>query len=81
MEDKDKNKEKKDALRHLQACDQAGALMGHVAIVISSYFKALIANGLSKDEAIILTTAYQNLIISTGINNLPKDDDLKNEDY
>lgn len=84
MDNKDKNKDRDDSLRHLQACDQAGALMSHIAIVISSYFKALIENGLGREEALVLTTAYQNLLISTSLTKFPPEadrDDLKNEDY
>lgn len=87
MEEKNKN----DSLRHLQACDQAGALMGHIAIVISSYFKALVENGLSREEALLLTNSYQNIFITNSFNNSkqmpqnpPEDEDfgnLKNEDY
>lgn len=82
MEEKDKNR--KESLRHLQACDQAGALMSNIAIVISSYFKALIENGLCREEALILTTAYQNFLISTSLNTPPappKEDDLKTDDF
>lgn len=80
MEEKDKNR--KESLRHLQACDQAGALMSNIAIVISSYFKALIENGLGREEALVLTTAYQNFLISASLNPPPaKDDDLKNNDF
>lgn len=84
MDNKDKNKDRDDSLRHLQACDQAGALMSHVAIVISSYYKALIENGLGREEALVLTTAYQNLLISASLNKFPPEtdqDNLKNEDY
>ena len=87
MEENDKFK--KDSLRHLQACDQAGALMSHIAIVISLYFKALLENGLSREEALYLTNSYQNILISNSINNVkppPKQDEddfgnPKNEDY
>jgi len=73
MEDKDKNR--KDSLRHLQACDQAGALMSNIAIVISSYFKALMENGLNREEALVLTTAYQNFLIASSLNNTNQKND------
>lgn len=89
MEEKDKFK--KDSLRHLQACDQAGALMSHIAIVISLYFKALLENGLSREEALFLTNSYQNILIGNSLNGIkqppsnPSDEngfeDPKNEDY
>lgn len=79
----EKEKQRRDSLKHIQACDQAGALMVHIALVISSYFKALIENGLTREEALLLTTSYQNILLSNSLNQkiIPPNDDFKNEEY
>lgn len=64
----EKEKQRRDSLTHIQACDQAGAAMVNIAIVMSSYFKALIENGLTREEALTLTNSYQNIFISNSFN-------------
>ena len=79
----EKEKQRRDSLKHIQACDQAGALMVNIALVMSSYFKALIENGLTREEALILTNSYQNIFLSNSLNQkfIPPTDDFKNEEY
>ncbi len=79
----EKEKQRRDSLKHIQACDQAGALMVNIALVMSSYFKALIENGLTREEALTLTNSYQNIFLSNSLNQkfIPPNDDFKNEEY
>jgi hypothetical protein len=79
----EKEKQRRDSLKHIQACDQAGALMVNIALVMSSYFKALIENGLTREEALMLTNSYQNIFLSNSLNQkfIPPTDDFKNEEY
>jgi len=79
----EKEKQRRDSLRHIQACDQAGALMVQIALVMSSYFKALLENGLTREEALTLTNSYQNIFLSHSLNQkfIPPNDDFKNEEY
>ena len=79
----EKEKQRRDSLKHIQACDQAGALMVNIALVMSSYFKALVENGLTREEALILTNSYQNIFLSNSLNQkfIPPTDDFKNEEY
>jgi|APGre2960657505_1045072.scaffolds.fasta_scaffold101456_2 hypothetical protein len=79
----EKEKQRRDSLKHIQACDQAGALMVNIALVMSSYFKALIENGLTREEALMLTNSYQNIFLSNSLNQkfIPPNDDFKNEEY
>jgi hypothetical protein len=50
---------------------------------MSSYFKALIENGLTREEALMLTNSYQNIFLSNSLNQkfIPPNDDFKNEEY
>jgi hypothetical protein len=79
----EKEKQRRDSLKHIQACDQAGALMVQIALVMSSYFKALVENGLTREEALMLTNSYQNIFLSNSLNQkfIPPTDDFKNEEY
>jgi hypothetical protein len=79
----EKEKQRRDSLRHIQAFDQAGAFMVQIALIMSSYFKALLENGLTREEALKLTNSYQNIFLSNSLNQkfIPPNDDFKNEEY
>lgn len=58
-----------DYFKRLSAMEQAAAAMRPIAGIIGSYFNALVENGLSRDEALILTKEYQALFFGISIQN------------
>lgn len=64
-----KNGNNDDYFKRLSAMEQASAAMRPVAGIITGYFNALIENGLSRDEAMILTKDYQTLFWTMSFQN------------
>lgn len=56
------SEEEKKHLRFLSACEQAGAGIRSVAVIVASYFSALVESGLTREEAVKLTTEYQSFL-------------------
>jgi hypothetical protein len=49
----------------VQTFEQAGAMMGQFAYLISQYFSQLTEYGFSRQEALALCKAYQTVVIKT----------------
>lgn len=66
-----------DYLRKFSAMEQAATGMRPVATLMTTYFNALIENGMTRPEALDLTKAYQKIFIrfSMDKNFRDKDDD------
>ena len=64
-----------DYMRKFSAMEQAATAMRPVATLMTTYFNALIDNGLTRPEALILTKAYQKIFINYSMRNNPQDKD------
>lgn len=49
--------------------EQAGAMMGQFAYLIGQYFDQLTEHGFSRDEALTLCRAYQNVVLKAAFTN------------
>lgn len=69
-----------DYLKKFSAMEQAATGMRPVATLMSTYFNALIENGMTRPEALVLTKAYQKIFINFSIQkNLQEEDDEEGE--
>jgi hypothetical protein len=58
------SEEEKKSLRFLAACEQASAGIRSVAVIVASYFNALVESGLTREEAVSLTAEYQKFLFN-----------------
>ena len=69
-----------DYYRKFSSMEQAATGMRPVATLMSTYFNALIENGLTRPEALKLTESYQNLFLRASFKKMFKESDDESDE-